>query len=354
LSHSPERKEKDCLNCGTIIHGRFSHVCGQENIEPKETFWSMVVHFFNDITHFDGKFFTSIKWLIRKPGFLSSEYIAGRRARYLHPIRMYVFSSAVFFIIFFSLVNGSGMKLRSWRGEGFKTAITDFSAEAYKNAKTKEDTASVRKALSLIPSMTAAQEDTSGGFTLSLGGAAEKYASVAEYDSVQASLPASDRDNWLKKSLNKKGIVLEQKYKGNKRQLWADMIDKFLHSIPYMLFISLPLYALWLKLLYVRRKKFYYADHGVFLIHLYVFTFLLLLFIVAFDKLRTFTGYGIWGFIEAAFGIAGIYYAFRAMYKFYRQGVVKTLLKFFIFNTICLFCLIFLFTVFFLVSFYRV
>src|ERR1700754_4875958 len=105
MSHGKERKDKDCLNCGSIVLGRYCQVCGQENIEPKETFWSMLRHFLEDITHFDGKFFVSMKDLLFKPGFLSSEYIKGRRAKYLHPVRMYVFTSAIFFLVFFT-VNG--------------------------------------------------------------------------------------------------------------------------------------------------------------------------------------------------------------------------------------------------------
>ena len=101
MSHRPERKEKDCLNCGTTVQGRYCHVCGQENVEPKETFFGMVTHFFNDITHFDGKFFTTLKDLLFKPGFLSAEYMKGRRMSYLNPVRMYVFTSAIFFLIFF-------------------------------------------------------------------------------------------------------------------------------------------------------------------------------------------------------------------------------------------------------------
>jgi hypothetical protein len=103
VSHTKEREEKICLNCGAQLTGRYCQVCGQENTEPKETVWGLVSHFFNDITHFDGKFFSTVKYLIAKPGFLSAEYIKGRRASYLHPIRMYVFTSAFFFIIFFSL-----------------------------------------------------------------------------------------------------------------------------------------------------------------------------------------------------------------------------------------------------------
>jgi Protein of unknown function (DUF3667) len=103
LSHLKERKEKNCLNCNAQVYGKYCHICGQENIEPKESAWHLISHFFQDITHFDGKFFSSLKWLIFKPGFLSREYMVGRRASYLNPVRFYVFSSALFFLIFFSL-----------------------------------------------------------------------------------------------------------------------------------------------------------------------------------------------------------------------------------------------------------
>ena len=109
VSHLKERKEKICLNCHTALIGRYCHVCGQENLEPKETVWHLIQHFFNDITHFDGKFFSTVKYLMRKPGFLSAEYMAGRRASYLNPIRMYVFTSAIFFLILFSLKRPSDM-----------------------------------------------------------------------------------------------------------------------------------------------------------------------------------------------------------------------------------------------------
>jgi hypothetical protein len=117
LSHSRERKEKVCLNCHSDLYGRFCHVCGQENLEPQETVWHLVQHFFNDITHFDGKFFSTVKYLLRKPGFLSSEYMIGRRAAYLNPIRMYVFTSAIFFIIFFSLKSDNIVKVDTTPGK---------------------------------------------------------------------------------------------------------------------------------------------------------------------------------------------------------------------------------------------
>ena len=105
MSHLKARAETICLNCNELLTGKYCHVCGQENIEPKETVWLLVTHFFNDITHFDGKFFNTLGLLIRRPGFLPREYVLGRRASYLNPIRMYIFTSAVFFLIFFSITH---------------------------------------------------------------------------------------------------------------------------------------------------------------------------------------------------------------------------------------------------------
>ena len=99
MSHQHERKEKKCLNCGADLYDRFCHKCGQENVEPRQSFWQLTVHFFEDLTHFDGKFFTTIKYMFTKPGFLTSEYVNGKRAAYVNPIRMYLFVSAMFFII---------------------------------------------------------------------------------------------------------------------------------------------------------------------------------------------------------------------------------------------------------------
>ncbi len=114
MSHNPERKEKNCLNCDTQIHGRFCHVCGQENIYTKEKFWSLAKHFVYDILHFDGQFFNTLKFLFTKPGFVARQYAEGKRASYLHPIRMYMFTSAVFFLVLFSTkkieINGDYFK----------------------------------------------------------------------------------------------------------------------------------------------------------------------------------------------------------------------------------------------------
>ena len=104
VSHTKQRKEKNCLNCNAEVQGRYCHICGQENNQPKESFGHLLNHFFQDITHFDGKFFSTIKLLITKPGFLTLQYTLGRRNNFLNPIRLYIFTNALFFLIFFSFI----------------------------------------------------------------------------------------------------------------------------------------------------------------------------------------------------------------------------------------------------------
>jgi len=101
------------------------------------------------------------------------------------------------------------------------------------------------------------------------------------------------------------------------------------HNWPKVLFISLPLFALILKLLYVRRKQFYYVDHGIFSIHLYIFSFLILLVLFGLNSLSKATG---WKSAIDWLILAGILYPFfyyyKAMRRFYGQGRGKTIFKY--------------------------
>src|SRR5262245_30913541 len=251
----------------------------------------MFTHFFYDITHFDVSFFVTVKDLLFKPCFLSREYMLGRRKKYLHPVRMYVFTSAVFFLVFFSLYHVSEKDI-GVKDEKAKVneSIETLKKKAFKEAKTKEDSAKIIQGLELLKlnvKESSAKKDSvvrkgrtvnKGDVNFSISDDIEDYKSVAEYDSVQRTLPSSKRDAGLSKMITRKAIALNEKYEGDQRKMFAEFINKFLHSFPYLLFVSLPLYALFLKLLYIRHKKeYYFADHGVFLIHLYIFTFLFLL-----------------------------------------------------------------------------
>jgi uncharacterized protein DUF3667 len=363
VSHSKERTEKNCLNCAEIVQGRYCQACGQENIEPKESFWGLITHFFQDITHFDGKFFSTGRLLLMKPGFLPKEYISGRRARYLHPIRMYVFSSALFFLIFYSLYNVNRWDNFGKRNEKSTPNLGTAKQNALKNAKSAKDSAEVEDAFRMIerlpvPVTITVNDDSTNtrrkgrsdgiGF-FNLSDAFETpYNSTAGYDSAQLALPVAERDGWWNRRIEYRNIGIKQKYgKDNESQLWKDVVDRFMHTFPYLLFFSLPLYALFLKLLYIRRKQFYYVDHALFLIYLYIFTFLFLLVFFGLTEINNRYEHWFTGLLLFALFLYGIYYAYKAMKKFYGQGTGKTILKFIILNILASSALMFLFVLFF-------
>ena len=355
MSHIPQRKEKDCLNCGTVVQGKYCQHCGQENVLPKETFWHMFTHFFYDITHFDSNFFSTIHHLILKPGFLSSEYMNGRRARYLHPIKMYVFTSAIFFLLFFSL----------FKPENAINLDADKPLDARKRAdyitkwedKLKKDTANkvlieklamFKDTSKVVTGKDAIQAEANSGLILNFGG--KEFKSIEEYDSVQKILPRSERAGWLSRRFAKLGINITREFREDPDGATKNLIGGFFHRLPYLLFVSLPLFALILKLVYVRRKQFYFADHGVFTIHLYVFSFIVLLVVFGLDKLKGLTG---WDFLDTLQGFAFfglVVYLYVAMRNFYKQGWGKTFLKFLLVAILSLVMMLILFAGFLIFS----
>ena len=334
MSHLKERVEKNCLNCNAEVVGKYCHICGQENIEPKETAWHLVTHFFEDITHFDGKFFSTLRLLITRPGFLSAEYARGRRASYLNPIRMYIFTSAIFFLIFSSF---------------FKIKEGDITNDSTINGKTMADVEKMDSAAFATYTRHINKEDHKKDIPMSRAGfkayydssienngihivsSDHRYTSMAQYDSSLKKAGA-EKDNWLERNLNYKQIEINNKFKNNPKQIVIALGEGMIHRLPQMLFLSLPLLALLLKLVYIRRKQFYYVSHSIFSIHLYIFIFIALLFSLALRKLNTGLHWGVLSFVNVLVSTAIFFYAYKAMRNFYQQRRAKTIIKFLVLN----------------------
>lgn len=329
MSHLKQRKETNCLNCGTEVQGRYCHQCGQENVEPKESVLHLVRHFFEDITHFDGKFFSTIGLLIRKPGFLSKEYMLGRRASYLNPVRLYVFTSAFFFLLFFGV-------FRTEEGVHFQ-AVSDVNGKkpqeiARMDSATFADftrTINRNNDKGDIP-MTRAQFQayldtfTNHGNVIRVGDIG--YTSHEEYDSLLR--VGARHDNWFTRKLINKMIDINIKYKNNVQGFLQAFKEHVLHSFPQMLFISLPLLAFLLKLLYVRRKQYYYVNHAIFGIHVYVFVFINILVTLIISAIANALGWGWMSYLNLALILGMFVYAAFAMRRFYGQNWFKTLVKY--------------------------
>src|SRR6185437_8152287 len=91
---------ENCANCETPLTGPFCYNCGQKK-ESRHDF--SISHFlgetFHAFTHFNSKFFATIKNLFRRPGFLTLEYILGHRKKYMNPIQLFLVSNVIFFLL---------------------------------------------------------------------------------------------------------------------------------------------------------------------------------------------------------------------------------------------------------------
>lgn len=88
-----------CRNCDAPLAGKYCSACGQRDRDLRLT----VGHFLHDATHeflhLDGKIVQTLKLLALRPGALTAEFLAGRRARFISPIRMYLTVSILFFAL---------------------------------------------------------------------------------------------------------------------------------------------------------------------------------------------------------------------------------------------------------------
>lgn len=344
MSNNKERKDNNCLNCNAEVMGRYCQICGQENIEPKETFWHLVTHFVYDLTHFDGKFFSTLKYLLLRPGFLSHEYMRGRRTSYLNPLRMYIFTSAFFFVFFFTVISTESLiKIDSGNKNDSTYQLVKNSLLKEKEALEKslggivlspDNKAEIEKSITLVNAdLAQINADTTNlkslqsqsQATISFGG--KKYTSIEQYNSHQNSLPKSKRDNWIELKLAKKSIEINKAYKKDSRRLLNNLFEKFLHTFPQILFISLPLFAFILKLLYVRHKRFYYADHIIFTVHLYCAMFIIIFLQISISNINKLPYLGWVDFFTLPLFIYIGWYIYRTIKNFYEQGRGKTALK---------------------------
>lgn len=304
------RADKTCLNCGTEVPGRFCTECGQENREPRETFLELTHHFFADITHYDSKFFKSIKDLLLKPGFLTREYIAGRRAAYLNPVRMYVFISFVFFLVIFAFSSDFNVNTPDVPG-GRNPVNTANAGRLITDSlihKNDLDSATGLQLRSTIDSTIVAEKQAGEDMT--------RFNSVKAFDSAQAALPPARRMTGVLRYIVRKKISWNEKYGNRTREV---IIEKIEHNIPKMMFVLLPFFALLLRMFY-NGKKYFYADHIIFSLHIHSFIFLLLLVSLALDHfLHT-------HFFGFSFLLTFVYFIF-ALKKAYKERFIFSFLK---------------------------
>ena len=184
------------------------------------------------------------------------------------------------------------------------------------------------------------------------------YKTVADYDSTERKLPDSLRDGWLKHKAMERLIVTNEEYHEDKQRYKERLLENILHSFPKILFWSLPFFALILNVLYFRHKQYFYVSHGIFTIHVYCATFILILAAILLNALSDWLGWGwfkvVSGLLQLAVWFYMMIYLYKAMRGFYKQRRAKTFLKYFIACSVAFVVNLILLLIFLLLSFVSV
>lgn len=88
-----------CRNCEAALGGPYCAQCGQYDAPPDPTLRELLADAWESLTNVDGKVATTLRMLLLHPGALTREYLAGRRARYLPPFRIYLLCSVAYFLL---------------------------------------------------------------------------------------------------------------------------------------------------------------------------------------------------------------------------------------------------------------
>ena len=211
-----------------------------------EGFGHMLVHFVADYFHYDNKFWTTLRYLLFYPGKLTRMYLDGKRASFLNPIQLYIFVSAVFFIVFLN-------SLHFYIDEKGKLQTIKFyvgKEHVAENLHAEFNCDSIEKQRN---GMVAVQQE-----------------SDSLYHVTKPSLSFSYLTILIGRNLSQYSLIHSLYTNGS--LIRAEM-NIFIRSIPKMFFILMPWFALLLKLFFSRRK-FLYVDHAVFSLHFHSFVFI--------------------------------------------------------------------------------
>src|SRR5437762_14297713 len=337
-SKDQPRRLTHCENCGAQLQGHYCAQCGQAAVDYRRSFRYVIADVLDSFLNWDSKFFTTIALLILKPWRLTNEFLAGKRVRYVNPLRLYLLAS----ILFFFAVNKGGKGIRidptkfpeEKRAE-VAAAIADkrgeIESEVRKDNLTPEQRQKVQKALDYLtkPSATTTptpEETASPTPASSASPTAEShqqtYGPVADrpfvvFDNAKSTTPF---ERWIEGRAKEK-----MGEHGTKMGLF---ISTLFSNLPYIMLCCIPLFALVLKLLYIRGRIFY-IDHLIYALHIHSFFYAgIMLIVLATIRVTRFGPGAIAGWLIALLWIAFVTQIFLSIRYVYRQGWFFSICKF--------------------------
>jgi len=290
---------ENCANCETPLGGHYCSNCGQEAVLHHASTREFLHEFVGHYVALEGKLWGSLVRLLFRPGLLTNEYIRGRRVRFVQPLRLYLSFSLLFFALL--KFGGHGAEM----GEDDKdetpaaqTAVVEQTvkqtvkqAGALERLKlnSPEEAAGATAAEAAIAEMQKDQKavarapDTSAKDKPQAAPPAAKPAPAAphsvsepeEKDNADRHKARDDVDQWLEK---KGWDKLRHKWDGlnnmSSEQQKAALQAGFYHYAPYAIFCLMPVFALYLKILYMGSGR-RFGEHVLFALHTNAFAFLI-------------------------------------------------------------------------------
>ncbi len=328
-----------CENCGAKLAGPHCAQCGQAAIDYRRSFRHVIVDVLDSFLNWDSKFFATIGLLIVKPWRLTNEFLAGRRVRYLHPLRLYLLAS----ILFFFAVNYGAKGLRLEPGKisdknraAVAAAVAEkrdeIEAELNKENLSTEQRRKAQEALDYLtkpsPTATATAEEKPSPTAVPNISPPESdqktYGPVNErpfivFDDAKSSTPF---EKWLEARAKEK-----MGEHGTKMGLF---IATLFSNLPYMMLCCIPLFAFVLKVLYIRRHIFY-IDHLIYALHIHTFFYTgIMLIVLATMGLDRVAPAAVAAWAIALLWITFVVQIFLSIRYVYRQGWFISTLKFFV------------------------
>ena len=327
-----------CANCDTPLTGEYCAKCGQRHEPHVHQLSHFAGEAFESITHADSRLWRTLGYLLTKPGRLSREFFAGKRARQLPPFRLYLVIS-----LFFFLVAGlsSSSEVDSDADESPPTAESVAALitaadnlesqvgtapgvdKAVKNLRKKAARLQARldaeKAGAAVkPEPTDEDGDASAAEPAEAGPATKARPDRVNFGMCEDVVDPGPNGSWSGRAFF--GYCQKLSVMSGKA-----LLEEMVHNIPKAMFVFLPLLAGFMKLLYWRPKR-YYVEHLLFLVHNHAFVFLALGIMILLAHIPHFGG--ISDLLDIAIWLYMIWYIFRAMRVYYGQSRLRTFGKY--------------------------
>ena len=282
---------KKCLNCGADLQGIYCHECGQQAYNPTPKVWEFILEYMNNAFIWDTKCVPTIWHLIRRPGFLTNEFNAGKFVAYENPLKLNMFFLFVFVTLFllFSDIQKANESFDNLTKSELVRPYLSLNAlnenVDYSNQMKESERDTIQLSLPLpyakefpgIVTTISAMTDHKGE---KLDTLVVSIPQILIQDGILISNGSpvysfSDKNDIIDKSMELEILS----------SLWRKLLDILTQYFPLIFLLTSPLLAFAVKLLYLRRRKplipfFIFALHYTAFIELMLLLIYLLYLIV--------------------------------------------------------------------------